>query len=290
MFDQVVFAGGGVRCTWQIGFWESVAKDIDLAPRVVSAVSAGALVASLILMGRSLDGVDYFVSAFKSNKKNMHWGNLLSKNPVFPHYTIYRQALTELFEGGFDQLCEVADLRVGVSTSPKWLPGPIALAVGAAIDFSDTYIYPNLHPNTALRLGYRQSFYKVRDCSDVAQLQKLVITSSCTPPLTPRLKQGGAEVLDGGVVDSVPVGGLDAGEGRVLILLTRRFPQLPDCFTVQKFNQSWTYVQPSGHVPLNVWDFANPEAVKDTFRMGTADGHAFLAFLSSEGQLMSSRL
>ncbi|WP_444897566.1 patatin-like phospholipase family protein [Microbulbifer sp. SSSA005] len=288
MFDQVVFAGGGVRCTWQIGFWESVAKEIDLAPRVVSAVSAGSLVASLVLMDRSLDGVDYFVSAFKSNGKNIHWGNMFRKDPVFPHYTIYRRALSDLFSGGFDQLREAADLRIGVSTSPKWLPGPIALMIGAAIDYSDTYIFPNLHPTTALKLGFRQSFYKVRHCSDPSQLEKLVITSSCTPPLTPRLKQGGAEVLDGGVVDSVPIGGLDTGEGRVLILLTRRFPQLPDRFTVQKFNQEWTYVQPSGHVPLNVWDFASPEEVKDTFRMGIADGRAFLAALSGEGRLIES--
>ncbi|GAB2882757.1 patatin-like phospholipase family protein [Microbulbifer echini] len=283
MFDQVVFAGGGVRCTWQIGFWESIANRVRLRPKVVSAVSAGALVSSLILMGRSLDAVEHFAEAFEENGRNIHWGNLFNKDPLFPHHQIYRDGMCRLFEGGFERLCATTELRIAVSHSPSWLNGPLALIVGAGIDYSDTYLTRSLHPNTARRLGYRQLFHSVRDCADHEALQRLILSSSCTPPLTPRQQHGGLEVLDGGIVDSVPVGGLDPDPGRVLILLTRNYPQYPSCFTSQKDEQLWIYVQPSRPLPISVWDFANPQGLWQAFDAGYADGEAFLAVRFPEG-------
>lgn len=41
-FDAVVFAGGGTRCTWPMGFWSAAAPALELSPRQVAAVSAGA--------------------------------------------------------------------------------------------------------------------------------------------------------------------------------------------------------------------------------------------------------
>ncbi|WP_444924857.1 patatin-like phospholipase family protein [Microbulbifer sp. DLAB2-AF] len=283
MFDQVVFAGGGVRCTWQIGFWQSVADRIQLRPKVVSAVSAGALVSSLILMGKSLDAVEYFAEAFEENPSNVHWGNLFRKDPLFPHHHIYRNGMSRLFEGGFERLREAAEMRIAVSHSPGWLNGSLALIIGVGIDYSDTFLTRSLHPNTAKRLGYRQSFYSVRDCNNMGDLQKLILSSSCTPPFTPRQQDRGREVLDGGIVDSVPVGGLKPGPSQVLILLTRNYPQYPNHFSCQKGEQLWTYVQPSRPLPVSVWDFSNPQSVWQAFDAGYADGEAFLAAYSPEG-------
>ncbi|WP_445365933.1 patatin-like phospholipase family protein [Microbulbifer sp. ANSA001] len=279
MFDQVVFAGGGVRCTWQIGFWDAVASEIQMTPKVVSAVSAGALVSSLILMGKSLAAVDHFASEFRSNSKNIHWQNLFKSEPVFPHHDIYRRAMRKLFAGGLKKLRATADLRVAVAYSPEWLKGPLALLLGIGIDYSDTYISRSLHPDGARRIGYRQSFISVHKCTDELELERLILTSSCTPPLTPRQQFRGAEILDGGVVDSVPVGGLDPTPGRVLILLTRNYPQYPWCFTCHRGEQLWTYVQPKQPLSIRVWDFANPEALNRVFHAGRADGQAFLAML-----------
>ncbi|BBM03187.1 patatin-like phospholipase family protein [Microbulbifer sp. GL-2] len=279
MFDQVVFAGGGVRCTWQIGFWDAVASEIQLSPRVVSAVSAGALVSSLILMGKSLAAVDHFATAFRTNGRNIHWQNLFKGKPVFPHHHIYRHAMRKLFTGGLKKLHSTADLRIAVAYSPEWLSGPLALLLGIGIDYTDTYFSRSLHPSSARRLGYRQFFHSAHNCTDELELERLILTSSCTPPLTPRQQREGAEILDGGVVDSVPVGGLDPEPGRVLILLTRNYPQYPWCFTCRKGDQLWTYVQPIRPLPIRVWDFANPQALTRVFHAGRADGQAFLAML-----------
>ncbi|MFA0812761.1 patatin-like phospholipase family protein [Microbulbifer epialgicus] len=276
MFDQVVFAGGGGRCTWQIGFWESVAGEIQLRPKVVSGVSAGALIAGLIMIGKASAAVDYFASVFNANARNIHWRNLFKEEPVFPHYAIYQKGIRALFSGRFQRLQSAAELRVAVSRPPRWLPVTLALAVGGAIYYSNKYLLRSLHPVVARRLGYHQDFYRAQDCVDVADFEHLILSSSCTPPFTPRLRLHGREALDGGVVDNVPVGGVDPGEGRVLILLTRRYPGCADWFTRRRGEQLWTYIQPSKRPPISVWDFTNPEGLRKACEIGRQDGRKFL--------------
>ncbi|WP_299587324.1 patatin-like phospholipase family protein [uncultured Microbulbifer sp.] len=282
MFDQVVFAGGGGRCTWQIGFWEVVANQINLKPRVVTGVSAGAMIAGLILTGKASDAVDYFSSVFRGNRRNVYWKNLLGKKPVFPHYGIYQKGIIALYSDCFDSLKSAAELRVAVSRAPNCLPVSLALAVGGVIYYSNKYLLHKLHPKMARRLGYRQDFFRAQDCAGVSEFGKLILSSSCTPPFTPRLSLAGREALDGGVVDNVPVGGLDAEEGRVLILLTRRYPRFPDWFTRRNGKQLWTYIQPSRSPPISVWDFTNPEGLVTAYEMGRQDGRQFLQNMLAE--------
>ncbi|WP_226647745.1 patatin-like phospholipase family protein [Microbulbifer variabilis] len=279
MFDQVVFAGGGGRCIWQIGFWESVVDEIQLSPRVVSAVSAGGLVAGLLLIGREQEAVDYVRSVFSANRKNIYWGNFFRQEAVFPQYAICRDGIRQLFDNGPQALQGVAELRLAVSHPPSWMYGPLALTFGAVIYYADKGFPRNLHSMAATKLGFRQTFYRAQDCSNMDELEHLILSSSCTPPFTPRLQLNGREILDGGIVDNVPVGGLDTAEGRVLILLTNRFRNFPDCFTQRRGAQLWTYVQPSKPLPIKVWDFTNPEAVMETLEIGRADGRALLGRL-----------
>lgn len=282
MFDQVVFAGGGGRCIWQIGFWESVADEVDLSPRVVSAVSAGGLVAGLLLIGRGREAVQYVSAVFDTNRKNIYWGNLFTQEAIFPQYAICRDGIRRLFDNGPQALQDVAELRLAVSHPPSWMYGPLALTFGAVIYYAEKGFPRNLHSTAAAKLGFRQTFYRAQDCADMNELEHLILSSSCTPPFTPRLHLNGKEILDGGIVDNVPVGGLDAEEGRVLILLTNRYRNFPDCFTQRQGSQLWTYVQPSKPLPIKVWDFTNPDAVMETLEIGRADGRAILRKLKSD--------
>ncbi|QFT55179.1 patatin-like phospholipase family protein [Microbulbifer sp. THAF38] len=282
MFDQVVFAGGGGRCTWQIGFWEAIADQIKLEPRVLTGVSAGAMIAGLILIGRATTSVDYFSSVFSANRRNVYWRNLLGKEPVFPQYEIYKKGIRELFSDRFKNLKSSAELRVAVSRPPTWLPASLGLAVGGAIYYSNKYLLHKLHSKTARRLGYKQDFFRAQDCADVGEFERLILSSSCTPPFTPRLSLDGRQALDGGVVDNVPVEGIDPGEGRVLILLTRRYRGFPDWFTQPMGKQLWTYVQPSEPPPISVWDFTNPEGIVRTYEIGRRDGRLFLQNMLAE--------
>ena len=58
--------------------------------------------------------------------------------------------------------------------------------------------------------------------------------------------------------------------GRTLLLLTRRFRNVPD-------HPDRLYVQPSESVPADKIDFTSREKIERTWEAGQRDGHAFLA-------------
>ncbi|MCO1335422.1 patatin-like phospholipase family protein [Microbulbifer sp. OS29] len=281
MFNQMVFGGGGSRCTWQLGFLLSVERELPIRPSVVCAASGGSMVAGLMLMDRCREGADYFHSVCKKTEKNFYWNNSFRKDPIFPHFEIYKKGVHELFHDSFEHLHQTSDLRIAVTYPPEWLPTPIALTLGLAIFYSNKHLFHNLHPMTALNLGFRQLFHPVRQCKNSAEIEQLILSSCCAPPISPRLSLHGAEVLDGALVGNAPVAGLEAGNGRVLILDTGHFSNLPNCFSVQKGGQVWTYVQPSRPLPIGMWNFTNPNAMRHTLNIGLTDGNAFLEVLLS---------
>ncbi|VVE80642.1 Patatin [Pandoraea sputorum] len=107
-----------------------------------------------------------------------------------------------------------------------------------------------------------------------------MLQSSCTPPFTPILRRGGRAVLDGGMVDNVPVDALDATPGQVLVMVTRRYPR-PQIFTQHHGGQDRLYVQPSEPVPISSWDYTRPENMAPAFALGRKDGETFLRHLAS---------
>ncbi|HYD63363.1 MAG TPA: patatin-like phospholipase family protein [Noviherbaspirillum sp.] len=277
MFDQVVFAGGGGRCTWQAGFWKAVSAEMELQPRVVSAVSAGALMSCLIHTQDSEQAMARFCEAFAQNGKNFNLGNLVRRKRVFPHYELYESTMRSLFKDAFRHLRDAPEIRIGVSHPPSWLPPYAALAVGIAAYNVDKHVRKALHPAIARRIGFQASFFRAQDCSSADELVSLILKSSCTPPFTPLLSTaGGRPILDGGIVDNVPVDGIDNRAGSVLVLLTRPYKHLPQIFTRARNAQQLLYIQPSQPVPVRSWDYTRPDLVEKTFALGKADGMHFL--------------
>jgi predicted acylesterase/phospholipase RssA len=109
----------------------------------------------------------------------------------------------------------------------------------------------------------------VRSCAAPVDLADLILASSCSPPMTSRLMWKGHYVLDGGVVDNVPVCALDDAPGMTLVMLTRRYPALPD-------TPGRLYVQPSMKIPVSAWDYTNADGLQVAYDLGRRDGEAFL--------------
>ncbi|TKC83589.1 patatin-like phospholipase family protein [Trinickia terrae] len=276
MFDQVVFAGGGNRCWWQAGFWDVVQPEIGLAPRVITAISAGAATACMLYTRDAEWVMRYYEDALRHNTKNAYWGNLLHPGKsVFPHYRIYRQALLDIYGEPFAKLADAPEIRVGVSHVPRWLGARSAVAAGLVAYNIEKHVRKTLHPTLGRSLGFRPEFVRVQDCARVEDLADLILQSSCTPPFTPVLRRGGRPVLDGGMVDNVPVGALDASPGRVLVMVTRLYPR-PQTFALAHGEQQRIYVQPSRKVPISSWDYTSPAQMRPAYDLGRADGERFL--------------
>ena len=283
MFEQVVFAGGGNRCWWQAGWWDVVAPEIALAPRLIVGVSAGAATACMLYANDAKWTMEYYREALRDNRRNAYWGNLFRRasdpsrphdRRVFPHAAIYRRALHDILGGArFDKLkAEAPEIRITYSRLPRGLGPRAALAVGMVAYNIDKHWNQSLHPTIGRRIGFKTEVGLMHDCGSIDDLVSLITASSCTPPFTPIEFRGGRPTLDGGMVDNVPVEAAEPGLS-TLVLLTRRYAARPDTFE----HQGRRYVQPSRKVPVSAWDYTSPPAMQATYDQGRADGERFLA-------------
>jgi len=103
------------------------------------------------------------------------------------------------------------------------------------------------------------------------------------PPFMPVIRVGGAAAFDGGLVDNVPVAPLDPIErsgGRTLVLLTRRYRNVPVV-------EGRTYAQPSRPVDVSQFDITSPERIRGAYELGVKDGDAFVAAFQDLDSLRS---
>lgn len=263
----VVFAGGGNRCVWQAGFWTEAAPRLGLAPARVAAASAGAAMACVLFAGRFPHALEHFKRATAANRRNAYPANALRGLPVFPHWGMYRRALLDAIDAAaLARLQRGPEIVVPLTRKPAWLGARTAFAVAGIADLVEHAVAPSPHPRLARRLGFRPDYARVGDCATPEALADLVLASSCTPPLTPRLAFDGRLALDGGIVDNVPAAVVDPGP--TLVLLTRRFAKLP-------VHPRRTYVQPSRPIPVASWDYTDPAGLQAAFDLGRRDGEAF---------------
>jgi predicted acylesterase/phospholipase RssA len=271
MFERIVFAGGGTRCLWQVGFWMEAAAALALRPRAVAAASAGAAMACVTLAGEALPALARFKRMTAANRRNVHLGRMLRGGTPFPHYAMYREALLASIDGAaLARLHAGPDIRIPVSRAPRWLAGGLGILVAGAADVLDHVAGGPVHARLAPRLGYRAQYVSVRDCATPEALADLVLASSCTPPFTPALRLGGRLALDAGVCDNAPVGALADLQGPMLVMVPRRVRRMPA-------HPDRTYVQPSAPLPVWSWDYTNPAGLQGAFDLGRRDGERFAA-------------
>lgn len=279
MFEQVVFAGGGHRCWWQAGFYEKLREEVELRPRVIAGVSAGAATACLMFAATSLEALEYYdeqlgARADRPAARNVYWNRLFRKGErVLPHDDIYRQALATLFgTERFAQLQWTApEIRVVYATLPGKM-GPVTGTVLGMLAYNlEKKLYQPLHPTWGRRLGFHERIAKVQDCDSSDALVSLLIASACTPPLTRVERRDGEVTLDGGVIDNVPVQAVESGRS-TLVLLSRRYPRHAQTFA----REGRIYVQPSQPVPVRSWDYSDPKKFRLTYELGRADARQFL--------------
>ncbi len=283
--DALVLAGGGCRCFWQAGFLEVVAPEIELRPAEVAAVSAGSAMACMIFGGAVDEGLAYFLERTERNERNVYPANFWGDEPVFPHERIYRDTILHACDAAaFSRLRDGPDIRVLLSRPPPWLGSFGGVAVGFLAYETEKMVAPSVHPTLARQLGFESDVVSIEECASPLELAELVLQSSCTPPFTPIYERDGRPVLDGGLVDNVPVTALTSRVANVLVLLTRRYPPgaIPQ-------SDERLYVQPSRPIPIDKWDYASPDLVRATLDLGRRDGREFLRTYANTVQRPSIR-
>lgn len=271
-YEAVVFAGGGCRCVWQLGFWDVVAPEIGLEPHVVGAVSAGAAMACMIFSGRVREGLADFMRRARSNQHNAYPLNALRGGRVFPHEKIYRDTiLSSLDPEAYQRLMSGPDIRVLLTRPPRWL-GPRASLLLAFMAYEiEQFVAATVHPTVGRRMGFEPEVASVRECRTPEAVADLILHSSCTPPFTSAYWRGERPVLDGGLIDGAPVELVGVPAPPTLVLLTKPYPtsHLPHV-------EGRTYACPSEPVPIYKWDYTSPGGVQRAFDLGRRDGERFI--------------
>ncbi len=271
---SVVFSGGGSRCLWQVGLWETISGELDLKPDVMAGVSAGAAMAGMIASGTADTGLALIKEATAANRKNFYISNFLKREPVFPHYRIYRNVvLKTMNSAAIKRLKNGPEVRVLIANPPSYLGALSGTFVGLMAYTLEKHISHPVHPKTALKLGYTYTVARLNDCNTPEEAADIVMCSSCTPPFLPILKYGEKIALDGGIIDNVPVSivGEDADRGNMLVLMSRihradRIPKIPGRI----------YLQPSVPPEVSKWDYTNPAGLQTAYDHGRKDGEVFI--------------
>ncbi len=267
-FDCVAMQGGGIRCFWQAGFLEAAGEALQLHRTPIFAVSAAAGIASAYAAGRLEDAVERFRAAAAANPRNIHWGNLLSRKPLFPHAAIYGRVLREVFDAAATERLRQGPGVAVLLARPPALPMPLVVGLSAWLYRTKKSMAVMRWRRLAQALGFRAEYVDVRSCDTQRTVADLILASSCTPPFTPMQSWAGQRVIDGGLLESVPVSRVT--EPQALVLMTRA-PR-----SAESFPATYTVMWPSRPLPVSAWDYTRPQAIDDAVALGRQDAADFL--------------
>ena len=274
MFDKVVFAGGGSRCWWQAGFWDAVHARIELRPRLVAGVGAGAAMACLLHATATGRALAWYERALAGADGQWRWGNLLHPGRhVMPYEALHRKALRALFGGDRfrDLMWTAPEIRVQFARLPAGGHPAWLTARGLANLAFDRVADPRVPTPGARRHGLRPEQRRIQDCQSRRELVDLLMAAASLPPLTSLGRIGNTPVLDGGLL-GVPVDAVADVPGSTLVLLTRHHRNLAPVFA----RDGRVYVQPSRPIGIAAWDQRSARRFRIAYDLGVADADAFL--------------
>jgi hypothetical protein len=276
MFDAVVFAGGGNRCYWQGGFYETAAPRLGLAPKLVVAASAGAFAAAYSLLGTGAQVRRSVYDGCGPHLKNFDVAAWRRGEPLCPVGPLYNGLLARTIdEPALARLNALTDLQIAVTRMPRGLPPLAGALIGIGAYQLEKHLRHPVHPRLGRALGFRPEFISARNVVDAREMHDVMLASSGVPPFIPVTLVNGKPAFDGGLVDNVPVEPLapiEAAGGHTLVLLTRLYRNVPAV-------AGRTYVQPSRKVKLSQFDITNPDGIRAAYELGVRDGDAFAALL-----------
>lgn len=280
MFDAVSFPGGGNRCYWQGGFWETVAPQLGVEPTLVVGVSGGAFAAANCLLGFGPKVRAKVIDGPRLAPRDFDWRALLTGGAPFPVAPLYLALLEETFDDAAFAAIKAspADLRIMVSRPPRGWPTSLAAMTGLMSYQIEKKLFQPVHPRFGRKLGFTADYLSVRSLPNARAWAHATYASACVPPMIPVQRIDDAPALDGGMVDNAPIEPLldiEKAGGRTLVLLTRRYPRLPQI-------KNRVYVQPSEKIGVGQFTVTKPEGIRAAYQLGVRDGEAFVREMSKQ--------
>lgn len=273
---NVIFAGGGSRCLWQVGFWDGANRaglGLNQTVDYAASTSAGCAMATACMLDRGSEALALFKELTARNPANIHWRNLRpgSDAPLLPHLGMYRQALEAFLTSRDLEALAGKRLEFLMAVFPGFLPSTLGTLTAFTLYGLEKHLTGVLHPTWTRKLGFQSLVRGNQEAEDVADFIDIILSSSCVPPVLPRNGYRGQRVLDGGIIDNVPAHLADGRCGATLVLLSKRYRRpLPE--PGQRI-----YAQPSQPICIDKFDYANPDGLQAAYNLGLSDGERFVS-------------
>ncbi|WP_237368267.1 hypothetical protein [Rhizobium sp. SL42] len=130
-FDAIGFAGGGNRCYWQSGFFQSLNAMHPVKPKFYVAVSAGAYHCVMNVAGVGERARNAAFSFAEKGIPGIDWSRLRTRQSPLVVGALFRHFLTEQFGAAeLVALKAAPPILIQLSRPPAWMPGGLA-AIGS---------------------------------------------------------------------------------------------------------------------------------------------------------------
>ena len=272
-FEAVSFAGGGNRCHWQSGFWETFTAAHRQAPRVVVAVSGGALQACIAFAGVGAHARAQVIAACDRDIPTLDLRRMLAGRSPFVVGDLYRALLEATF--GADQLAALRaapEILIQVAHPPRLMPGYVAGLAAIAAYQLEKALTGAAHSKAGRALGLTPAWISTHALESPPQLVEALMATSAVPPFMPLGRVAGRAALDGGLVDNPPLdrlGAIEAAGGRTLVLTTRTSA------TALPSGPNRVVARPSAPIAVGKFAVNDGAGISAAYALGLRDGAAY---------------
>ncbi len=272
-YEQLVFSGGGLRCFWHGGWIEAVQQQMAFKPSRITGSSGGALSAAALIAGREHFLADRFIEAVKTCTANFSVQDLDDEDGRSAHQRVYEGVVEDVIDSAaMGRIAEGPVFQISVSTTGESQAGATTRAVlGGSVYQLEQVVAPTPKPRLAAYAGLEQRIFDARQAARDGTLPDLIRMAATVPPAFRADQWDGEWIYDGGMVNKAPLPEPDAG--RTLVLLTKRFKQLPD-----DAGGRVQYIQPQSPVlDGSRLDFTDVDLLHQAWEQGLDDGKTFLS-------------
>ena len=274
--DTLIFAGGGNRCWWQAGAVSHLLAQHWRLPMQLVGTSGGAAVAAAFLTAGPQVALAACQRLYADRTRMFEWRGLWRGRLHFAHRHIYPAWLASFVDADHFQALRQSRhrLQVAITRPARWLGLHGSIGVATLAYLADKFLRGPLHPELPRRLGLRQEFRALHDCSSLGDAHALLAAAGAALPFIPARCIAGEYAFDGGYTDNAPLPPqTDNEKARTLVLLTRHYPKLPSLFRAD----GRSYWQPGTRIPVSMLDCTVRATVLDAWALGERNAQEALA-------------
>ncbi|RME93179.1 MAG: patatin-like phospholipase family protein [Candidatus Hydrogenedentota bacterium] len=290
----LTIAGGGCKAFFGLGVG-SVLTQAGLPIRSISGTSAGTAMGLSLFSTSPDDLVAEFCDLVRKNPSNFYMSDLVTGKKPFPHERMYRYIVAKHLNMQKLQSSKIHfvfnALRLPRHLEPDENKMRLTSFMVRIVNAfrkenanNEKGIYEPLMSKIAEEEGLREVIFTEKELDTPEKIEDAILASSSAPPVTSVQKLfDGYYYLDGGIMNNLPVRHIAKEVDFVIAVyyrkMTRIFFEKSLLEREKPLLQKIYYAYPDGSLPVNTWDYTDPDGVQKTYDEGRRMGEQIVRLM-----------